>query len=110
MDLAGYLTFAHDKAEVRQLMGGTPATHPDRYLAADPGHLLPFNIPQHLIQGADDDQIPPDLPRRWAEKSRGLGDQVTVTILPGAGHFDVVDPESKAWPTVQAAILHCLHA
>ncbi len=89
-------------------MGGTPTDYPDRYLAADPGHLLPFNIPQTLLQGAEDDQIPPDLPRRWAEKARSLGDQVTVSLLPGADHFDLVDPESKAWPTVQRGILHLL--
>jgi hypothetical protein len=25
-------------------------------------------------------------------------------MIPGADHFDVVDPESKAWPTVMAAL------
>jgi len=108
VDLSGHLTFAHHRQEVYQLMGGTPTDYPDRYLAADPGHLLPFNIPQTLLQGAEDDQIPPDLPRRWAEKARSLGDQVTVSLLPGTDHFDLVDPESKAWPTVQRGILHLL--
>ncbi len=109
IDLAGYLTFAHDKREVQQFMGGTPAEHPDRYLAGDPGHLLPLNIPQLLIQGTEDDQIPPDLPARWAEKARRQGDQVTLLTIPGADHFDVVDPQSKGWPSVQAGILHLLH-
>jgi acetyl esterase/lipase len=104
IDLSGYLTFAHDKQEVYDLMGGTPAEHPARYKQANPGNLLPFNIPQVLIQGTDDSQIPPELPARYAEKARGLGDTATVTIIPNAGHFDVVDPDSKAWPAILAAV------
>lgn len=108
IDLSGYLSFAHDKHEVYALMGGTPAAQPERYLAGDPGHLLPLNLPQLLLQGTEDDQIPPGLPQRWAEKARPQGDHVTLNLIPGADHFDVVDPQSKAWPTVQAAILHLL--
>jgi acetyl esterase/lipase len=104
IDLSGNSTFSHDKQEVYDLVGGTPHDHPDRYKQANPGDLLPFNIPQVLLQGTDDSQIPPELPTRWADKARRLGDTVTVNILPGAGHFDVVDPESKAWPTVMAAV------
>ncbi len=110
IDLSGYFTFAHDKREVIALMGGTPAAEPERYLAGDPGHLLPLNIPQVLIQGTEDDQIPADLPKRWAEKARRQGDPVTVMMIPRADHFDVVDPESKAWPEVLAAILRLVHA
>ncbi len=109
IDLSGHLAFAHDRLEVHNLMGGTPSDQPERYLAADPGHLLPLNIPQLLIQGADDDQIPPDLPKGWAEKARRLGDQVAIKIIPGADHFDIIDPQSGAWPTIQSAILSLMH-
>ncbi len=110
IDLSGDHTFAHDRQEIYDLMGGTPAEHPDRYLAGDPGHLLPFNIPHLLLQGSRDGQIPPELPGRWAEKARGLGDQVSVSIIPDADHFDVVDPESKAWPIVQSSTQRLIHA
>jgi acetyl esterase/lipase len=104
-DLSGYFTFAHDKHEVYSLIGGSPAEFQDRYRAGNPGDLLPLGVPQVLIQGSEDDQIPPELPARWAEIARRQGDTVTVTMLPGADHFDVVDPESKAWATVRAAVL-----
>jgi pimeloyl-ACP methyl ester carboxylesterase len=104
-DLSGYFTFVHDKHEVYSLMGGPPAEFEDRYRAGNPGDLLPLGVPQVLIQGSEDDQIPPQLPARWAEMARRQGDTVTVTILPLADHFDVVDPESKAWATVRAAVL-----
>jgi acetyl esterase/lipase len=108
-DLSGYFTFAHDKHEVYSLMGGSPADFQDRYRAGNPGDLLPLGMQQILIQGAEDDQIPPELPGRWAEMARRQGDTVTVTIIASADHFDVVDPQSKAWATVQAAVLKMVH-
>jgi pimeloyl-ACP methyl ester carboxylesterase len=89
---------------VYALMGGKPQDLPDRYKAGNPGDLLPFQVPQLLIQGTADDQISPELPTRWAEMSRRQGGQVTVSILPSADHFDVVDPESKAWGTVRDGV------
>ena len=104
IDLSGYFTYAHDKHEVYALMGGRPQELPDRYKAGNPGDLLPFHVPQLLIQGTADDQIPPELPTRWAEMSRRLGDIATVNIIPSADHFDVVDPESGAWGTVRDSV------
>ena len=104
IDLSGYFTFAHDKQEVENLMGGSPQTVPERYKSGNPGDLLPFNVPQFLLQGTADDQIPPELPNRWSEMSRRLGDKATVEMIPSADHFDLVDPESQAWGTVRAAV------
>jgi acetyl esterase/lipase len=103
IDLSGYFTFAHDKQEVYALMGGRPQEFPVRYMAGNPGDLLPFNIPQVLIQGTDDDQIPHDIPDRWKDMARRLGDAASVTTIASADHFDVVDPQSFAWPVVRGA-------
>ncbi|GAC1415353.1 MAG: alpha/beta hydrolase [Acidobacteriaceae bacterium] len=100
IELAGNATFAHDRDEVYRLMGGRPEEVPKRYEAGNPGDLLPFQAAQVLIQGTDDDQIPPQLPERWAAMSLRLGSHATVKIIPGADHFDVVDPSSRAWPAV----------
>jgi acetyl esterase/lipase len=108
IDLSGWFTFAHDKREVASLMGGLPDVLPERYRAGNPGDLLPFNIPQVLIQGTNDGQIPPQLPARWADQARRQGDEVTIHRIEGAGHFDVVDPQSAAWPVVLRAIQRLL--
>jgi acetyl esterase/lipase len=100
IELAGTGEFAHIKENVFQLMGGDLARFPERYRAGNPGELLPFSADQILIQGTDDDQIPPELPSRWAEIARKIGSKASVRILPGTDHFDVVDPESFAWATV----------
>jgi hypothetical protein len=41
------------------------------------------------------------------ESSRGLATRfgwLDLRELPGADHFDVIDPASAAWPDVRAAI------
>ncbi len=108
IDLAGWFSFAHDKREVVSFMGGTPRGVPERYRSGNPGDLLPITVPQWLLQGTKDDQIPPELPGRWAEKVRRSGEQVTVEMIAGADHFDVVDPKSKTWPTVMATLKNAL--
>ena len=107
-DLSGYFTFAHDKHEVYNLMGGSPAEFQDRYRAGSTRDLLPLGLPQVLIQGSEDDQIPPEMPGRWAELARHQGDAVTITMIPLADHLDVIDPQSKAWATVQSEVLTML--
>jgi acetyl esterase/lipase len=104
VDLAGYFTYTHDREEVRHLMGGLPPEFADRYKAGNPGDLLPLNVPQVLLQGSADDQIPPDLPNLWAAMARRSGDKVTVEMIPSADHFDLVNPQSHAWGTVRDAV------
>ncbi len=108
IELAGDGEFAHDKGEVESLMGGLPTEYPARYRAGDPGELLPLGVHQVLIQGTSDQQIPPSLPDAWAKKARRLGDSVTVTIIPGADHFDIVDPDHGEFEVVRTAVRQIL--
>lgn len=107
-ELAADSTFLHVRDEIVNLMGATPDEAPERYTAGNPGDLLPLNVPQFLLQGTEDDQIPPELPRQWAERGRSRGDIVSLEMIPGADHFDVVDPTSKAWLPVRSTILRAL--
>jgi len=108
IDLGGVFEFANGKPSVESLMGGPPKQWPERYAAANPADLLPLSVPQVLVQGSEDDQIPSALPGRWAEMARRQGDPVEVKIVRGEGHFDVVDPQSKAWPAVRDAMMGLL--
>jgi acetyl esterase/lipase len=105
LDLGGFFSFSNGGPATRALLGGNPEQDPERYAAADPGELLPLGIPQILVQGSDDDQIPGDLPLRWKQNAVRQGDHVEVKIVPGANHFDVVDPQSHAWPVTRDAML-----
>lgn len=102
--------FSLGKKAVERLLGGSPEIVPERYLAGDPRSLLPLNCPQVLLQGTADEQVPPRLAELWSRAARGHGEMVEVVTIAGANHFDVVDPESRAWPRVRSAILHAVAA
>jgi len=81
---------------VRALMGGTPEEVPERYAVADPAALPPPAVPVTLVHGTADDQVPVGMSRAFP-----VGRRVEIT---GAGHFDLIDPQSRAWPRVLAAL------
>jgi acetyl esterase/lipase len=97
--------FTNGRPSTIALMGGTPDEFPARYAAANPGELLPLMVAQKLVQGTADGQIPAELPQRWKQMAQRQGDAVEVTMVEGASHFDVVDPESEAWPASRDAMV-----
>lgn len=103
IQMSGTPGFAHVRDRVQNFMGGSPTDQPGRYRAGDPGELRPLICPQILVQGTNDNEIPPELPVYWSRTASSIGDVAEAKIVPGAGHFDVVDPRSNAWPVVVAA-------
>lgn len=82
----------------RDLMGGSPAEHPDRYAAADTAVLLPGWTGQRpvVVHGDADLQVP-------IAHSRELAG-VDLVELPATDHFALIDPLSSAWPHVLGAV------
>jgi pimeloyl-ACP methyl ester carboxylesterase len=76
----------------------------NRYRAVSPVELLPLHIPVHLIHGANDSIVPVRMAEQYAERARMAGDRVQLTVVPDAGHFDIVAPQSGAWSCVTAAL------
>ena len=106
------------------LMGGSPRAQPQRYAAAMPSRLAPngvapngvapndvrrIGVPQTLVIGAQDADW------RWvgeayARRARAAGDtRIEVVVVPAAGHFEVIDPRTTAWPAVLRAARELLH-
>jgi dipeptidyl aminopeptidase/acylaminoacyl peptidase len=90
---------------VTRLIGGTPDEHPDRYDAGSPIELLPTGSRHVLVHGTDDDTVPISQSEAFVEKAEKLGDQSSLVRLEGVGHYELIDPESAAWPAVVRAIL-----
>jgi acetyl esterase/lipase len=85
------------------LMGGRPGEWPDRYAVADPALLLPGAVPVRLVHGEIDDIVPCGMSVAYAERVVGSGGDASCEVLPGLGHFEVIDPLSGAWPQVARA-------
>lgn len=109
--LAGVLDLAQawklnlsDRAVVG-LLGGGPDEVPERYAAASPSALLPLGVPQLLVHGTEDPNVPYAISKAYHAAAVTAGDDVTLLSLPGAGHFELVDPASWEWPAIQSALL-----
>ena len=90
---------------VKQLMGGTPEHLPARYAAGSPAALLPLGVRQIVLHGTADDTVPYDISHDYAAAARAAGDNVELMTLPGAGHFELIEPRSQEWPRVRDAVL-----
>ncbi|MFD3456608.1 alpha/beta hydrolase family protein [Streptomyces sp. NPDC058691] len=83
------------------LLGGRVAEYGERYAAASPVLLRNGGVPVLVIHGTADDIIPPEYGRTYAEAAAAEGVDVTFVVSPGAGHFDVMDPDGHAWRTAR---------
>jgi acetyl esterase/lipase len=84
-----------------QLLGGSPKDVPERYSVASPIEMLPISVPQRLIHGTEDDIVPFAMSERFVAASKNA----RLVPLPGAGHFELIDPRSKEWLVIQKTIL-----
>jgi len=88
---------------VQELLGGSQDEVPEAYRAADPGARLPLGVPQMLVHGVGDDRVPLAHAQAYAGRARAAGDDCRVVEI-DAGHFEPIDPRSRAWPDVLGAM------
>jgi acetyl esterase/lipase len=89
---------------VTELLGGTPAEVPERYRLGSPSALAPLGVRQILLHGTEDEPVPASLSTDYHARAAALGDDVRLISLPGAGHFELINPLSREWPRVVEAI------
>jgi acetyl esterase/lipase len=82
---------------VERLLGGPPDRVPDRYREASPARRLPLEIPALLVHGGRDDVVPVAMSRAFAAAAG-----CELAELADDGHFEHIEPGSRAWATVVA--------
>jgi len=95
---------------VVDFLGGEPRSVPEHYREADPMQLKISQATEWLIHGAADDTVPPFLSRNYTEQKKKRGENVHYLEVSTAGHFDLIDPRSTAWPKVEGTVLHLLES
>jgi len=94
---------------VVDFLGGKPSEVPEHYAEADPMKLtFPRSTIQWLIHGAADDVVPPYFSRNYTQAKQQAGDDVHYLEISTAGHFELIDPRSRAWPKVEDTVLHLI--
>jgi acetyl esterase/lipase len=90
---------------VAAFLGGDPSEKPERYRVADPMQLrINHATTQMLIHGAEDDIVQPYFSRHYVEQKKNHGEDVRYLEISDAGHFDLIDPRSNAWPKVEGTV------
>lgn len=96
--------------KLEQVIGPTSGARPDPFMDTSPRKLLPLGVPTASITGAYDEDVPPYVGFLWREVAVKAGDRATDTVLPGAGHFDVVAVATPSWTAVRKQILDVVQA
>ena len=91
-------------SSVEPLLGGTPETVGDRYLATSPIQRLPLGVPQVFIQGEKDPIVSPASVRAYVEAAKAAGDHAVLLPLESLGHFETSVP----LPSTEAALTEAL--
>lgn len=85
------------------LMGGTPASVPDRYAQGSPAALLPLGVRQVMVSASD--VLTPQAAQAYRAAAAAKGEKVDVVVLADTGHFEPVAPGTAPWREVEALIL-----
>ena len=67
------------------------------YADTSPVHLLPLEIGQIVVSGELDPIVPSSFGEGYSSKAMKSGDPVQPITIEGVGHFELIDPSSKAW-------------
>ena len=81
---------------VAEFLGGPPDLRPD----LDPVLLGQPVGAVTLIHGSDDTTVPPAVSHSYLNAHPSA----RLVQLPGTAHFELIDPASHAWPTVQSEL------
>ncbi|WAH38228.1 alpha/beta hydrolase family protein [Alicyclobacillus dauci] len=106
VSLAGVSDLRHmhqvrrNDSPVQAFMGGTPDELPGEYLLASPIELLPLGVPQLLVHGTEDENVPYEQSVSYVEAAERAGDSVDLLTLEGTDHFAVIDPTSDVWALI----------
>ena len=95
-DMAGAEVAGIGGGAVRDFLGGPASSRPD----LDPTRMMSATTAVSVLHGADDDLVPAALSQSYADAHP----DATLTVLPGTGHFGLIDPLSPAWPRTLAAL------
>lgn len=92
---------------VVEFLHGTPSEVPDHYREADPMRLSIPQATQWLLHGGADDTVPPAFSRDYvaSKQRKPRKEDVHLTEINGADHYDLINPQSKAWAQVEEVVL-----
>ena len=112
IDLAAYHDHGPDECGgpgvIDALVGLANRDAADVYGDTSPPRLLPLGAPQTVISGSLDHIVPSAFGAAYAAAAGAAGDTVQAIDFPDAGHFELIDPTSAAWPRIRSELIALL--
>ncbi|MFL5862980.1 MAG: alpha/beta hydrolase family protein [Solirubrobacteraceae bacterium] len=102
-DLEEAATTGIGNGAVLEFLGADPDS--DLYVAASPIARLPLGSRALLIHGDADDTVPVVQSRLFWRAAVAAGDECELRELPGADHYEVIDPDGRAWPILRERLV-----
>ncbi|UOQ43992.1 alpha/beta hydrolase [Halobacillus salinarum] len=84
-----------------ELLSGSPEETPERYKEASPIALVPLNVPQLLVHGSLDVNVPVGISHNYYRACEEAGDPIKLIELSSAEHFMLTDTTSEAWKVIR---------
>lgn len=82
---------------VPRLVGEPSGKRSDVFADTSASRLLPLGVRQILVNASQDRIAPPSLAARYIEQARKVGEKVDYVEIPGAGHVELIAPDTAAW-------------
>ena len=105
LDLVGAADERLGDGAVVALMEGEPRSLPQRYHHASPLASVGDGARVVCVHGDADDTVPLSQSERYVEAALMAGDPARLIVLPGVGHFELIDPGDPAWEVCRDQLL-----
>jgi acetyl esterase/lipase len=93
---------------VLDLMQGPAGSVPQRYYHGSPLAHVGDGARVVCVHGDADDTVPLSQSERYVAAARAAGDPAELIVLPGVGHFELIDPDHEAWGVCRAQLFAML--
>jgi acetyl esterase/lipase len=104
VDLALVAQLGLGDGAAQALLSGIPEERTAMREAADPARLGPCPVPVRLVHGTEDTEVPVEVSRSWWAAAGRPGTDL-LTLVEGAGHYDLVEPRTPAFDVVERVVV-----
>ena len=108
LDLAAAARDRLGAGAVIDLMEGSPGSVAQRYHHASPIAHVGDGARVICVHGDADDTVPVDQSQRYVAAAMAAGDPAELVVLPGVGHFEVIEVGHPAWAVCRDRLLGLL--
>lgn len=105
LDLVGASVERLGNGAVTALMEGEARSMPQRYHHASPIAHVGDGARVVAVHGDADDTVPLSQSERYVEAAQRAGDPASLIVLPGTGHFELIDVRHPAWDVCRSQVL-----